>query len=223
MLASHQSITFVNLFEITGSAGGLDLYSLSCSIDCARSRSFSRTDVVHASRTGSCGPRAGRIPARDAAWAGPGYATRRPRRPGWEPVITRPDPMTEEEREAWLDALAGEDEPFDPEEYPDPEGAAAAGSGRADARGDRRDRRGYRGGSSGRCERGAVGYDGSAGRDRGAGRAARPGAARVGAPGPGRVLQPGGCVRQRAGAGCDAGLPGPGAARRSGGRGRRPV
>ena len=37
----------------------------------------------------------------------------------WEPVITRPDPMTEEEREAWLDAL---DEPFDPGEYPDPEG-----------------------------------------------------------------------------------------------------
>ena len=34
---------------------------------------------------------------------------------GWEPVITRPDPMTEEEREAWLDDLA---EPFDPEEYP---------------------------------------------------------------------------------------------------------
>src|SRR5271165_5619564 len=40
--------------------------------------------------------------------------------PDWEPVITRPDPMTEEEREAWLDALAGQDEPFDPEEYPDP-------------------------------------------------------------------------------------------------------
>ena len=33
--------------------------------------------------------------------------------------------MTEEEREAWLDALAGEDEPFDPEEYPDPRAAAA--------------------------------------------------------------------------------------------------
>ena len=44
----------------------------------------------------------------------------------WEPVITRPDPMTEEEREAWLDALAGEDEPFDAEEYPDPEGLRAA-------------------------------------------------------------------------------------------------
>ena len=37
---------------------------------------------------------------------------------GWEPTVTRPDPMTEEEREAWLDDLA---EPFDPEEYPDPE------------------------------------------------------------------------------------------------------
>jgi len=30
--------------------------------------------------------------------------------------------MTREEREAWLDALAGEDEPFYPEEYPDPDG-----------------------------------------------------------------------------------------------------
>src|SRR5271169_6752178 len=47
--------------------------------------------------------------------------------PDWEPVITRPDPMTEEEREAWLDALAGEDEPFDPEEYPDPDGPPPPG------------------------------------------------------------------------------------------------
>ena len=46
---------------------------------------------------------------------------------GWEPVITRPDPMSEEEREAWLDALAGEDEPSDPEEYPDPEGPPPPG------------------------------------------------------------------------------------------------
>ena len=38
--------------------------------------------------------------------------------PDWEPVITRPDPMTEEEREAWLDALAGEDEPFDRRSIP---------------------------------------------------------------------------------------------------------
>ena len=45
----------------------------------------------------------------------------------WEPVITRPDPMTEEEREAWLDALAGEDEAFDPEEYPDPDGPPPPG------------------------------------------------------------------------------------------------
>ena len=42
----------------------------------------------------------------------------------WEPVITRPDPMTEEERQAWLDAL---DEPFDPEEYPDPDGPPPPG------------------------------------------------------------------------------------------------
>ena len=47
--------------------------------------------------------------------------------PDWEPVITRPDPMTEEEREAWLDALAGEDEPSDPEEYPDPDGPPPPG------------------------------------------------------------------------------------------------
>ena len=45
----------------------------------------------------------------------------------WEPVVTRPDPMTEEEREAWLDALAGEDEPSDPEEYPDPDGPPPPG------------------------------------------------------------------------------------------------
>ena len=47
-----------------------------------------------------------------------------PAEPDWEPVITRPDPMTEEEREAWLDDLA---EPFDPEEYPDPEGPPPPG------------------------------------------------------------------------------------------------
>ena len=41
---------------------------------------------------------------------------------GWEPVITCPDPVSAEELEAWLDHLAGEDEPFDPEEYPDPDG-----------------------------------------------------------------------------------------------------
>ena len=40
----------------------------------------------------------------------------------WEPVITRPDPMTEEECEAWLDHLAREDEAPDPEEYSDPDG-----------------------------------------------------------------------------------------------------
>ena len=65
-------------------------------------------------------------PARRAAGMPPGPD--QPLPPGgpveadWEPVITRPDWMTEEEREAWLDALAGEDEPFDPEEYPDPRG-----------------------------------------------------------------------------------------------------
>ena len=38
--------------------------------------------------------------------------------------MTRPDPMTEEEREAWLDDLA---EPFDPEEYPTPRGPPPPG------------------------------------------------------------------------------------------------
>ncbi len=51
-----------------------------------------------------------------------------PVEPDWEPVITRPDPMTEEESEAWLDALTGQDEPFDPEEYPDPDGPPPPGA-----------------------------------------------------------------------------------------------
>ena len=45
----------------------------------------------------------------------------------WEPVITRPDWMTEEECEAWLDDLAGEDDALDPEEYPDPMGPPPPG------------------------------------------------------------------------------------------------
>ena len=45
----------------------------------------------------------------------------------WEPVITRPDPMTEEEQEAWLDAVAALGEPFDPEEWFDPEGPPPPG------------------------------------------------------------------------------------------------
>ena len=49
-----------------------------------------------------------------------------PIEPGWEPVITRPDPMSAEEWEAWLDHLT-EDEPFDPEEYPDPDGPPPPG------------------------------------------------------------------------------------------------
>ena len=44
-----------------------------------------------------------------------------------EPVITRPDPMTEEEAEAWLDAVAAQGEPFDPEEWFDPEGPPPPG------------------------------------------------------------------------------------------------
>jgi len=47
--------------------------------------------------------------------------------PAWDPVITRPDPMSEQEWQAWLDASAGEDEPWwlletdpDPEDDPPP-------------------------------------------------------------------------------------------------------
>ncbi len=49
----------------------------------------------------------------------------RPPPPDWEPTITRPDPVTEEEREAWL--AAEEDEPFDPEEWWDPDGPPPPG------------------------------------------------------------------------------------------------
>ena len=45
----------------------------------------------------------------------------------WEPVITRPDPVSAQELEAWLDHLAEQDEPFDPEEYPDPDGPSPPG------------------------------------------------------------------------------------------------
>jgi hypothetical protein len=45
--------------------------------------------------------------------------------PDWEPVVTRPDPMTAQEREAWL--AADEDEPFDPEEWWDPDGPPPPG------------------------------------------------------------------------------------------------
>ena len=69
--------------------------------------------------SGPCGPRAGQTPQPgDPVACEPS---------DWEPVITRPDWMTEEEREAWLDALAGEDEALDPEEYPDPVGPPPPG------------------------------------------------------------------------------------------------
>jgi hypothetical protein len=38
----------------------------------------------------------------------------------WEPVVTRPDPLTEEEWRASLDAMADEDEPPDGDEQEDP-------------------------------------------------------------------------------------------------------
>ena len=45
----------------------------------------------------------------------------------WEPVITRPDPLSEAEWLAWCEATAGQDEPFDPEEWFDPGGPPAPG------------------------------------------------------------------------------------------------
>jgi len=58
--------------------------------------------------------------------AAPGRDESRPgAQPAWEPVITRPDPMTAEEREAWLAAEDGE--PFDSEEWPDPDGPPPPG------------------------------------------------------------------------------------------------
>ena len=63
----------------------------------------------------------GRDESRPGTPPGPGQAPP-PGEPDWEPVITRPDPMPAGEWQAWLDHLAEEDEPFDPEEYADPTG-----------------------------------------------------------------------------------------------------
>ena len=128
-------------------------------------------------------------------------------------MITRPDPMTEEEREAWLDALAGEDEPVDPAEYPDPDGPPPpgedeltaeelAGIGEAAEGVARAAVNGARSGTTGAWARsrrwaaaGARASRGPRGSSRG-------------------ILEPGGDVWHRAGAGFAAGLPRPGAARR---------
>jgi len=67
-----------------------------------------------------------RMPPRPVP-ADPGRDESRPAaqpEPAWEPVITRPDPMTAEEREAWL---AAEDEPPGPDEWPDPDGPPPPG------------------------------------------------------------------------------------------------
>ena len=66
---------------------------------------YSERVVVHALGTGSCGRRADEDPAR-----------RVPEPEDWQPVIIRPDPMTEEEWLASLDATAREDEPPEDEE-----------------------------------------------------------------------------------------------------------
>src|SRR5712691_3893124 len=46
-----------------------------------------------------------------------------PADPGWDgdPAWSRPDPVSAEDREAWLDHLVAQDDPFGSEEWPDPE------------------------------------------------------------------------------------------------------
>ena len=59
-----------------------------------------------------------RIPARRAAEPeGPAGYQPVP----WDPVVTRPDWMTGEDWQAYLDAAVGDDEPSDEEEDPTPE------------------------------------------------------------------------------------------------------
>ncbi len=45
----------------------------------------------------------------------------------WEPVITRLDPLSEQEWLAWCEATAGQDPPCDPEEWFDPGGPPPPG------------------------------------------------------------------------------------------------
>ena len=120
---------------------------------------------------------------------------------GWHP-----DPMSAQDREAWLDHLVAQDDPFDQEEWPDPEDcvplpgedvltaqelaeideAAAAEAG-------------------GQAETARLGGTlGAMAVRRG------PGQAGLGAGAPRRVVQPGGGVRCRDGAGCHTGVPGAG-------------
>ena len=66
---------------------------------------------MHASKPAPADP--GRDDSRPGTPPGPGQALPPGDavEPGWEPVITRPDPVTEEEREAWLDHPGGPDPP----------------------------------------------------------------------------------------------------------------
>ena len=141
--------------------------------------------------------------------------------PDWEPVITRPDWMTEEEREAWLDALAGEDEPPDPEEYPDPDGAPPPGEDELTAEEIAGIGEAVEAEARAAAQAAASGTAGALGAIAALGGRRGPGPAGVGGGLPWGVRQPGGRVRDRAGAGCAARLPGPGDARRCGRRAGR--
>ena len=50
--------------------------------------------------------------------------------PDWAPFAAHPDPRSAEDREAWLERLAREDEPFDPGEWWDPDGPPPPGEDR---------------------------------------------------------------------------------------------
>src|SRR6266516_1902063 len=111
-----------------------------------------------------------------------------------DPAWSRPDPMTAEEREAWLDRLCQlDDDPCDgPQEYWDPQSCAPP---------------------PGQDELTPAELAGAA--------EAAAGAGRLWAGVPGRVGQPGGRVRCRDGVGRDAGLSPAGGGGRCRGRRRR--
>ena len=120
-----------------------------------------------------------------------------PADPGWGEDSAWPDrdPMTAEEREAWLDRLCEQDDdPFDdPQEYWDPE-ACAPPPGQDELT------------AAELAEVRAAAADEMLGLDAASAGRRGPGMAGSAAGVPGRVGEPGGRVRRRDGVGCHAGL-----------------
>ena len=117
--------------------------------------------------------------------------------------MTRPDPMTEEEQQALLDAVADQDAPWwleegdpGPQEDPPPEDCGLAEIA-AQCRQIAEDQARAAANAAGLGATGALAAIGAARRG--------PGQARVGPPLPRRVPQPGSPVRHRDADGCDAG------------------